>query len=184
MVVFTFTGKQRIRTLLFLLLILSGFGLYRYAAVSPDASGSNGSVCAISGLYRTVEAVSLMSSADRKDAEIFDISQGRVVKSIPADKTVTDEAGRILKSITGMNMRLKALPEKGHIVKIPFEPNIRVKNQWFDKYDINPVGKIHIVFPQEEAPYLFMLDQKERPYLFNFKGETDTLLKYLNFETE
>jgi len=100
------------------------------------------------------------------------------------DDISLSEAKKILKGITGLYLKANAIPEKGYIIKIPFEPDLKVKNQWLNDYDINYIDKMYIVFPEEGMSYLLVLDKKERPILYKTKSNVDTLLKRLKIKIE
>ncbi len=144
--------------ILSIFIVLSSFSIYRLAAIVVDKNHHPDTI------------------------EIFDINNGSVTKVVPINNSTLTEAKKILKGITSIYLKANILPEKGYIIKMPLEPNIKVKNRWFIEYDLNPIDKMFIFLPNEGAPYLMVMDKKERPYLFNFKGDTDKLLKNLKFE--
>ena len=112
--------------------------------------------------------------------EIFDIDKGEVIKRVELNSDVQREAEKFLKGITGMYVKVKAFPDKGYIIKIPLRPSVIVKSQWLN--DI--VEKVFVIFPENEAPYLLVLDINDRPLFYNFEGNTDLLLESLNFQLE
>lgn len=137
------------------------------------------------GFYQSSSTSAFLASANvSPNIEIFNIGKGSIIKVLPVNDIALAEAKKILRGITGMYLKANAIPEKGYIIKIPFEPNIKVKSQWLAEYDILSIDKMYIVFPHEGTPYLLILDKKERPYLYNFKSDTDKLLKSLKFEID
>ena len=132
--------------------------------------------------YRYVFAT--RNADESEKIEIFDIGKEKVVLSVPADKRMLDEAKSILDSITGIYVKANALPENGFIIKVAFRPELVIDKGWIVNYDINPVEKMFIIVPEGKTPYLLLLDNHERPYLFNFKRDIDKLLKYLEFQRE
>lgn len=185
MVIVVVGGKiQRIIMTSFFIILLA-FCFYRYTAILADKNHQSGiPVHETNELNGNAAAVFLVSSDDQKNIEIFDIGKGSVTKAVPVNDTALTEAKKFLKGITGVYLKANALPEKGCIVKIPFEPEIKVKNRWLNDYGILYIDKMFIIFPEEGTPYLFILDNKERPYLFNFEGDTDKLMKNLKFEAD
>lgn len=114
-----------------------------------------------------------------KDIEIFDIDKGEIIKSLPANQIIQDEAIEYLKGITGMYPKVNALPSKGYIVRIYLEPSVFIKNQWINE----ALNEIYIVFPpKNDKPYLLILDNKSRPVFFIFDANTDTLLKNIDLK--
>jgi hypothetical protein len=119
-----------------------------------------------------------------KIIEIFDINHGKVIRRVQSTPLVQKEVKGYLNGITGMYIKVKAFPEKGHILKIPMEPAVKVHSKWLKAYGINLVDEVFILFPEEGTPYLLVLDEKKRPLFYNFEGETNTMLSALNFELE
>jgi len=116
-----------------------------------------------------------------KDVEIFDISKGEVIKTIQSNPVIQKEAEKYLKSITGMYAKVKAFPESGYIIRVPLEPPVKVQGQWLTNYGIDSVDEVFILFPGQGTPYLLVLDERSRPLFYNFEGNTDVLLKILDF---
>lgn len=114
-----------------------------------------------------------------KNIEIFDISKGQVIKSLPTNHLVQNEAIEYLKGITGMYPKVNALPNEGYIIRIPLEPSVFIKNQWVNEV----LNEIYVVFPsKDDKPYLLILDDKNRPVFFVFNVNTDALLKNIDLE--
>jgi len=127
--------------------------------------------------------VPIDSSAHRnKSIEIFDINQGKVIQKVWPNSSIQKDVEGYLNGITGMYIKVKAFPEKGYIIRIPLEPSLKVHNQWLNGYGINSVDEVFILFPEEGVPYLLALDEKKRPLFYYFEGDTDVLLKKLNFK--
>lgn len=117
---------------------------------------------------------------ENKKIEVFDISEGKVIAKYRPSNVIIDEAGSFLKNITGMYGRVKALPDKGRIMRIPFDPAIQVNSKWITDCGITSVDKLYVLFPDSGEPYLLILDEKDRPLFFNFDMDTSTLLLHLN----
>jgi len=109
--------------------------------------------------------------------EIFDVCKGSVIKRIGLNSEIQGEAEKYLKSITGMYVRVKAIPDNGHIIKIPLEPPVKVQNKWLDE----AVDELFVILPEETTPYLLVLDDKGRPLFYTFEGNVNVLLDNLNF---
>lgn len=109
--------------------------------------------------------------------EIFDVSQGEVIKVISKNPDVQQEAEKFLKHITGVYVKYNPIPTKGFMVRIPLEPNITVRNQWFD----DPVDEVTIIFPGYDNPYLMIFNDENTPYFFTFEGDVGELLAMINF---
>jgi hypothetical protein len=111
------------------------------------------------------------------EVQIFDVEKGRIVKKLKICAPIQAEAEKILNSVTGLYVKVKPLPPKGYIVKIPINPPLMVQNQFINA----PVDNIFIIFTETEPPILLLLDENGKPFVYNFSAKTDTLKKYLNF---
>lgn len=142
-------------------------------------------VCLSSQFYQTSLIVFLASAQEldtpNKPIEIFDITKGEVLKKVHSTRLIQKETISYLNGISGMYVKVKAFPEKGYIVRIPITPPVQVKNHWLNDYSINSVNEVYIMLPEQGNTYLLVLDNKLRPYFFNFIGNVDVLLKNLEF---
>jgi hypothetical protein len=118
----------------------------------------------------------------QKNIEIFDISKGKVVKTMKPETLIQSETEKFLGNITGMYVKVNAFPEKGFIVRVPFEPSIQVQSHWLNDYGINSVGDCFVIFPDKGKPYLLVLDSDFRPFFYNFEGDTKVMLDALGFQ--
>lgn len=138
----------------------------------------------INALEETFKSSLLISHNGHEDVEIFDIGKGKVIKAVQINETAIAESQKYLQGIVGMYPKIKAFPDKGYIIKIPFKTSIVVKNHFLNDYNINSIDKVFIILPEEKAPYLLVLDDRERPYLYCFKGNINKLLNSINFKTD
>lgn len=113
-----------------------------------------------------------------RQIEIFSINKESVVKKAPLSPVIKNEAVKYLNSITGLYVKVKALPDKGYIIKIPLEPPVKIQTEWLDDL----VHEIFVIFPEDKTPpYLLILDDNNRPYFYTFDESTEILLKELKF---
>lgn len=110
--------------------------------------------------------------------QIFDINQGKVIKNVQINTELHLEVEKFLEGITGIYVKYKPIPSKGFMIRIPLEPNIMVRNQWFDDH----VDEVTIIFSGRENPYLLVFDDENKPYFLTFEGNTGRLLALLNFK--
>lgn len=134
------------------------------------------------GLFNKTSAEAFLYSdnqnIENRQIEIFSINKESVVKKAPLSPVIQNEAVKYLNSITGLYVKVKALPDKGYIIRIPLEPPLKIKTEWLDDL----VDEVFVIFPGDKAlPYLLILDDKNRPYFYTFEENTEILLKELNF---
>lgn len=121
----------------------------------------------------------LASFAEQKPVEIFDIEEGKVVQESSATSDIQKETEKIIKSISGVYKNLDPLPKKGLMVKIPLDPPITVKNEWFNDF----VNEAVLIFSyEEEDPYILIWDDENHPHFYTIKASTETLMKLLKFQ--
>jgi hypothetical protein len=116
-------------------------------------------------------------SSELKPVEIFDVSQGIVIKKSQSSEKIQKTAYDYLMNISSLYVKVKALPDKGHIIKIPFEEPKLIQNKWIN----GNVSEVFVILPEQQKPYLLVLDESRRPFFYNFEGNTYELLKSLDF---
>lgn len=111
------------------------------------------------------------------DVEIFDINKNCVIKTVQVDSSVQRQVEEYFKGITGIYAKFDPIPDKGYMVRVPLEKPVMIKNKWINTF----VEETIIIFPQNEKAYLMVFDNKDRVLFFSFEGNTNLLLKNLNF---
>jgi len=179
-------SKKKLIIVLCIVLAFSvGFNILSFLYIADLQKDYNSLVYAINQLDRSNLAAFIVSedmeAQSRRDIEIFDVEKGTVIKRIsPNTQTqakIQKEAGKYLEEITGMFVKVNALPNSGYIVRLPLEPAITIRNQWLNQ----TVREVFVIF-SEGAPYLLVLDEEERPLFYNFNSSTDELLELLEFK--
>lgn len=164
-----------------LAVFLVSFGIYRIFG-DQDAENYNELVnmlryreVAVSG--EILEATT-PAQEDINEIQIFDISKGKVVKKLKTSPAFQDQAVQIISSITGLYAKVKPLPEKGYIVRVPVNPALKVQNQYINA----TIDKIYVIFTENEPPFVLILDRSQKPFVYNFSWNTDELVKLLDFD--
>ncbi len=179
-------NRKLVKLLIAIVLILSlGFNIYSYLHNIQLANKYESIIC-ISNQFSATSLLSFVTSADisqndNRVIEIFDITKGEVIKKVQHSNSIQKIVDSFLNGISGMYVKVKAFPDKGYIVRIPLNPPVKVQTHWLKYYNINSVDQVFVLFPQQGSPYLLVLDDKLRPYFFNFTGNTEELLKKLDF---
>mgnify|MGYP001204037106 FL=1 len=179
-------GKKRLIIVLSIVLVFSiGFNILSFLYISDLLKDYNSLVYAINQLDRSDITAFIVSenlkTQGRRNIEIFDVEKGIVIKRINPNSQmrakIQEEVIKYLKEITGMFVKVNALPDSGYIVRLPLEPAITIRNQWLNQ----TVREVFVIF-SEGAPYLLVLDEEERPLFYNFNSSTDELLELLEFK--
>src|SRR5690606_17631812 len=100
-----------------------------------------------------------------------DISQGKVIKYVEVTTDLQQEVEKFLEGISGVYAKYNPIPNQGFMIRIPLEPNIMVRSQWFDDL----VDEVTIIFPKQENPYLMVFDDENNSYFLTFTGDTTKL---------
>jgi len=127
----------------------------------------------------TISFITSINVNRYEDVEIFDISQGEVVKKVQSNETIQNEVTNYLKNIEGKYEKAKPFPSNGKVIKVPLHPEIKVENQWLLDEDIKKVDKVFIIFPEEENPFMLVLNNENMPVFYEFSGNTEVLLQQL-----
>lgn len=121
----------------------------------------------------------LTGLAEQTHVEIFDIEEGKVVKETPSTSEIQKETEKIIQSISGVYKNLDPLPQKGVMVKIPLDPPITLKNEWF--HDL--VSEAVLIFSnEEEDPYILIWDDENLPHFYTFSASTEKLMKLVKYQ--
>jgi len=115
----------------------------------------------------------------RQNIEIFDIDKNMVVKSIELTSEIQNEVKNYVKKISGMYVKVDALPDSGIIIRVPLNPPIMADNQWLSGYNINMVNEVFVIIPAQGKAFLLILDNEARPLFFNFEGDVGKLLEII-----
>lgn len=113
--------------------------------------------------------------------EIFDIKKGEVMQSVPLNQSIQREIEEYLRNITGLYIKAKPIPNEGFVIRVPLRPPQKVKNILPNDKGIDIINEVFILFPKQRDPFLLILDKKQRPFFYNFNGNTNILLEKLNF---
>jgi hypothetical protein len=110
--------------------------------------------------------------------EIFDITQGKVVKELQSDSKIEEIAINYLKGIRGVYGKFDPIPHKGYAIGISLESPVKIQGKWLNAL----VNEVIIMFPEHEPPFLAIIDNENKLVCFYFQGNTDILLKHLDFK--
>jgi len=115
---------------------------------------------------------------DITNIEIFNITQGKVIKVLPSDSKFEKIATDYLKGIKGIYGKFNPIPNKGYAIRIPLESPVKIDEKWFDAL----INEVIIMFPDGEPPFLVVTDNESRLVCLGFQGNTDKLLKKLKLK--
>ncbi len=110
-------------------------------------------------------------------AEIFDIKQERVIKSVEMNKAIKKEALKLTGRIAGPCMKLRPVPESGYMIGIPIEPSEKLHST-MGSYTIK---RLIVVIPEKGDVILGVFDDREKFLFYYIKDNAAGLLKKLNF---
>lgn len=120
--------------------------------------------------------VSHTSAASK--VEIFHINKGKVIKEVPLSDGVQHNVETILEGITDIYREFEPIPKEGFMIKVPLDPAINVKNDWFHSL----VSEVIVIFPEYENPHIMVFDDENNPFFFTFKASVDDMLHELEIK--
>ncbi len=159
-----------------------GLNLYSFKQNIELASQYESLMCITRQLDST-NAISFITSLNvnrYKDVEVFDINKGEVVKKVQSNEIIQNEVTKYLESIEGVYEKIKPLPSSGKVIKVPLEPEVRAENHWLTDEGIKTIDKVFIILPDQEKPFLLVLNDDKLPVFFSFSANTEVLLQELN----
>jgi hypothetical protein len=114
------------------------------------------------------------------NVEIFDITQGKVVKVVTSNSAIQKEAISYLENISGVYVKFNPIPEKGYAIRVPLTTSVKIQNNWTNTL----VHEVIIMFPDEQdaLPFLMFFEDDGKLMCFTFEGHTSKLLKLLSFK--
>lgn len=136
--------------------------------------------------FENTKSVSFLASTLKseqevnKKIEVFDVKAGKVIKSLEFNQEVQDEVLQNIANISGLFVKVNALPVDGYIVRIQFDAPANINNTWVNSSNIYNVSDAFIIFPEKESPYILLFDEQKRPFFFCFEGKYDVLKAYIN----
>lgn len=110
-------------------------------------------------------------------AEIFDIKQERVIKSIEMNEEIKREALKLAGGITGMCMTFRPVPESGYIIGIPIVPSEKLRST----FGSCTVKRLIVIIPEKGDVILGVFDDREKFLFYYIKDNAAEILKKLNF---
>lgn len=119
-----------------------------------------------------------INAEEYRHIEIFSINEDKVVKVVQSTSEIQKLAVNYLQEIDGVYGKFNPIPNNGYAIKIPLEPSVKIHGKWLNTF----VDEIIIMFPQNERPFLMVFEKENNLVCFTFKGDTNTLYKYLDFK--
>ncbi len=176
-------GKRLLKISIVAVFAISlGLNLYSFNQNIELANQYESLMCITSQLdsTNTISFITSLNINRYKDVEIFDINKGEVVKKVQSNDTIQNEVKKYLESIEGKYEKAKPLPSSGKVIKVPLEPEIRAESYWLTDEGVKVIDKVFIIFPDQEKPFLLVLNDDKLPVFFSFSANTEVLLQELN----
>lgn len=121
---------------------------------------------------------------ETKRIEVFDITKGKVILSEPINMDIQNEVFNYVKTIKSLYTKVIPFPEKGYVIRVPFDASLKVKQKLLNQVGIKSLDSIFIILSDKEAPILLVLDSQERPYFYTFNASIQPLLDYVKLNPE
>lgn len=121
---------------------------------------------------------------EKQSVEVFDIAKGEVIITEPSSIDIQNEVFNYVKTIKGLYTKVMPFPEKGYIIRVPFDTPIKVNQELLNNAGIRALDSIFIILSDKEAPIILILDNQEKPYFYTFNASVQPLLDYVKLKPE
>jgi hypothetical protein len=120
---------------------------------------------------------------NEKEVEIFDVTKGEIIQKVILNNKIQKDVEDFLTGITGVYVKADALPKEGFIARVPIVISKSVKEKWLNESNFDNVTAVFVIFNNKESPYLLFLDDKGRPYFFNFSKNINQFISDLKLNS-
>jgi len=111
---------------------------------------------------------SAFSNKSNNEIEIFDVKNEKVIKRIPNNKKIINEASNVLENLEFYG-RIHLNIKEGYMIKIPI--NKIIINKWVNC----KIREVIVILEPNQIPIVLLMNQNDKPYLFTTKYH----LKYI-----
>lgn len=136
-------------------------------------------ISTISFIILLIQNLQVVSADGLTDIEIFDVSEGKVVQHITNTPEIQQEIRKMLDTINGYDPKIQGNPENGIIIKIPVEPSVEVKNQWFNDW----VSEILLFVSAAEEPRILLFTDENRSIFVQFTHDVQPFLSKIGYDS-
>ncbi|MBH5317901.1 hypothetical protein I6N90_08805 [Paenibacillus sp. GSMTC-2017] len=137
-------------------------------------------------ISHTVFASTAPSSEDSQSntntpgpVQVFDISAGKVVKTIPNDKKFQKMATKWTKSVSGLSPQATTDHGCTYVYRIPLSKPAKINTGEISVTTNN----LFLFYCKDKSPFLLVFDELNKPFLFLFKENIDPFIKKVGLPT-
>ncbi|GKU79486.1 hypothetical protein [Paenibacillus sp. L3-i20] len=117
------------------------------------------------------------SSTGNNDAlgpvQVFDVSAGKVVKTIPNDKKIQRMAAKWTNSVSGLSPQATTDHGCTYVYRIPLAKPAQISTGEINVTTTN----LFLFYCKDKSPFLLVFDLQNKPYLFLFKENIKPFIK-------
>lgn len=181
--------KKKTFGLILVVVILCLLMVSIYAAVKVSHNENKyQSVLVMTEMFDDTHFIAYISSRkannESKNIEVFDITKGEVILTEPTNIEIQNEVFNYVKTIKSLYTKVMPFPEKGYVIRVPFNEAIKVKQKLLNEAGIKSLDSLFIILSDKEAPIILVLDSHERPYFYTFNASIQPLLDYVKLKPE
>ncbi len=113
------------------------------------------------------------NNAAMKPVQVFDVAQGKVVKSVPNDKKFQKMAKSWLKSVTGLAPQLTSDNSCTYVYRVPLAKPMEV-----EAGEVTVATQdLFLFYCQDKPPLLLVFDDARKPYLLLFSKDLKPFIR-------
>lgn len=175
--------KRTIGIILFVVILcLVGATLYTAAIITQNENKYK-SVLGMAQMFEDTHFIAYLSDAEAQgqsfNVEAYDIKKSEVVVRKPLTPQIQNEVFNYVKTIKSLYSKLMPFPEKGYVIRVPFDPVRNVDVKLLNESGIKTLDQIFIIVSEKEEPLILVLDSQRRPYFYTFSASIQPLMDYL-----
>ncbi len=165
-----------------IILCLVVFSIYSTVRIAQNENKYQ-SVLNMTRMFEDTHFIAYLSDEEtqreNQNVEVFDIGRGEVISKTPLNKEIQNEVFNYVKAIKSLYTKVIPFPEKGYVIRVPFDPPMKVKSKYLNDVGIKTLSSVFIIISEKEAPLLLVLDNQQRPYFYIFNASVQPLLDFV-----
>jgi hypothetical protein len=128
-------------------------------------------------MLKTLMLAGAILHATSPTIEVFDIDLGKVTKTTSSSKQIQEEVLVWLKSINGIDGKVKfEPPPHGMVIKIPLSPSVKIENDWFN----DVISEVYLIYSKNEKARLLLFTRENKVMLVYFDADPSPFLKWIS----
>lgn len=113
------------------------------------------------------------SDTGMRPVQVFDVVQGKVVKSVPNDAKFQKMASSWIQSISGLAPQVSAGENCSYVYRVPLARQTAISSGTIKIAS----GDLFLFYCKDKPPLLLAFDDQRKPYMFQFNADIRPFIK-------